>query len=523
MIGTRRPGGLPGTTVVAPRPDLPQEVDPARDATAVVVGGGIAGVTAALVLAERGVRVELLESADALGGRLGTWTRTLPDGTEVTVEHGYHGFFRQYYTLRDVLRRIDPELGFLRDVGGYPVVSRPRDGVAWAPEDFTDLPRTPLVNLAALVLRSPSFRLRDLRHVDAREALAMLTYDPRRTYAEHDHRTAADLLDTLGFSDRGRAMLFEVFAHSFFNTEQRYSAAEFLAMCHFYFTGNSEGLGMDAPDDDYRATLWDPFARLLDKHGATVTLGAPAAAVVPDGPRGWTVEVAGGGRHTARHLVLATDVPGTRSLVAASPELAAVAPRLAAQVAGVPSGEPYVVARLWCDRDVDPSRKAFTSVTRERVLDSVSLFHRLERSSARWAAASGGSVIELHSYACPPGEPLDDLVAAMRGELAGLWPEFGDLTVLDVDAHRYENAPGFDPGAHARRPGVVTDARGLRLAGDWVAADSPSALMERAALTGVLAANDVLREEGVGPEPVRSVPLRGPLARFVRGGVPTAV
>jgi len=39
-----------------------------------------------------------------------------------------------------------------------------------------------------------------------------------------------------------------------------------------------------------------------------------------------------------------------------------------------------------------------------------------------------------------------------------------------------------------------------------------SDLMERAALTGVLAANDVLAEVGVREEPVRGVPQRGLLA-----------
>jgi isorenieratene synthase len=491
---------------VRARPDLPQGVGP--DATALVVGGGIAGVTAALVLAERGVPVELLEAAPALGGRLGTWPRTLPDGTAVTVEHGYHGFFRQYHNLRAVLRRLDPELGFLRDVGGYPIEGRDPE---WAPEDFTDLPRVPLANLAALVWKSPSFRLRDLRKVDGREALEMLRYDPVATFAKHDHRTTADLLDSLGFSERGRAMLFEVFAHSFFNTEQRYSAAEFLAMCHFYFTGNPEGLAMDAPRDHYAGTLWEPFTRVLEKHGATVTTGARATVVV-SGPSGWSVGVEGGPTRTARHLVVATDVPGTRALFDRSPGFATTAPRLAGQVAELPGGEPYVVARLWCRGDVDAAHAAFTGVTRERVLDSVTLFHRLEAESAAWAREAGGSVIELHSYACPPEASLEELVAAMRTELTALWPEFAALEVLDVDAHRYTNAPGFDPGFHRRRPGVLTDARGLRLAGDWVASDVPSALMERAALTGVLAANDVLREEGAGPEPVWSIAPRGILA-----------
>ena len=123
------------------------------------------------------------------------------------------------------------------------------------------------------------------------------------------------------------------------------------------------------------------------------------------------------------------------------------------------------MARFWCRGDVDPAHAPFTGVTRERVLDSVTLFHRLEAESAAWARGAGGSVIELHSYACPHDASLDDLVAAMRASSTALWPEFADLEVLDVDAHRYTNAPGFDPGYHPRRPGVVTDARGLRLAG----------------------------------------------------------
>ena len=54
--------------------------------------------------------VTVLEAAPTLGGRLGAWPHTLPDGTEQVVEHGFHAFFRQYYTWRAVLRRADPTL-----------------------------------------------------------------------------------------------------------------------------------------------------------------------------------------------------------------------------------------------------------------------------------------------------------------------------------------------------------------------------------------------------------------------------
>ena len=73
-------------------------------------------------------------------------------------------------------------------------------------------------------------------------------------------------------------------------------------------------------------------------------------------------------------------------------------------------------------------------------------------------------------------------------------------------------APAFTPGSHAWRPGVRTDANGLYLAGDGIATDFPSALMERSAATGIIAANHILRAEGGAAEPVRSIRPRGLLA-----------
>ena len=63
-----------------------------------------------MVLAERGVRVTVLERESFLGGRAGAWTDRLRDGTTFDMERGFHAFFRQYYNLRQLLRRVDPEL-----------------------------------------------------------------------------------------------------------------------------------------------------------------------------------------------------------------------------------------------------------------------------------------------------------------------------------------------------------------------------------------------------------------------------
>ena len=124
-------------------------------------------------------------------------------------------------------------------------------------------------------------------------------------------------------------------------------------------------------------------------------------------------------------------------------------------------------------------------------------------------------MIELHAYACETGR------ARRRSWPSGCgpswprsgrrWPGCGSATC--GPGWRRE-APAFTPGSHAGRPGVRTDAtRRSYLAGDGIGTDFPSALMERAAATGILAANHILRAEGGAAEPVRSVRPRGLLAK----------
>ncbi|WP_341717893.1 FAD-dependent oxidoreductase [Micromonospora sp. FIMYZ51] len=498
LIGVRPHQVNPGGGGVA---RVPQPV------TAVVVGGGIAGMSAAVVLAERGVEVTVLEAEPTLGGRLGAWPERLGDGSSQLNEHGFHAFFRQYYNWRNILRRIDPALRFLRPVPGYPVLS-----ARWPTEEFGRLPPAPPANLLTLLARSPSMRLRDLRGMDRDAALPLLAYHPVRTYAEFDHATADELLTSLRLPDRARAMLFEVFSHSFFNHEAEMSAAEMIAQFHFYLLGNPEGLAFDCPDEDYATAIWAPLTRHVERHGGRVVTGAPATALHRD-PAGWRVATAERA-YRAGHVVLAVDPPALAALVAASPGLADTAPELVAAMPGYGRpGPPYAVARYWCDGDVDPERAIFSGVSRQATLDSVTLYHRLEHESRRWAERTGGSVVELHAYACEPGVPATELAERMRAELIGLWPEAGRLRVRELRARVEAKAPAFTPGSHARRPGVRTEVDGLYLAGDGIRTDFPSALMERAAATGILAANHILRSAGAATEPLRSIRPRGLLAR----------
>ena len=88
--------------------------------SAIVVGGGLAGMVVARELARRGWRVTLLERSGRLGGKAGS---DLKNGR--LVEHGYHVFPRWYPNVRAILQRIDVRLidfdryHFLLP-GGYP-------------------------------------------------------------------------------------------------------------------------------------------------------------------------------------------------------------------------------------------------------------------------------------------------------------------------------------------------------------------------------------------------------------------
>ncbi|GAB2585257.1 dehydrogenase [Paractinoplanes abujensis] len=477
---------------------LPHQVgQPVR---AVIAGGGIAGVTAALLLAERGVAVTLLERDERLGGRLAAWPRRMADGSTQMVGHGFHAFFRQYYNWRHVLRRIDPALSFLRPARRYPVISR-----SWPEEDFAGLPGTPPWNLAALLARSPSLPLREMREVDGPTSLALVRYSRAETYREYDSMPASEFLDRLAMPERARSLLFDVFAHSFFNPATEMSAAEMIMQFHFYFLRNPEGLDFDAPDDDYQSTIWGPLSERLRALGAEIRTGATVDRVEP----GWTVTLTGGEELRADHVVLATDPASTGDIVAAS---AGLPQDLARRMKTVTTTAPYAVSRFWTDRDVAADRAAFSGVGGEPLLDSVSLFHRVERGAEQWARRTGGAVVELHAYAADPGVEAEAAADQMWSELSGIWREAGWMRTVERDTRIGYDAPSFGVGSDAARPGVITGADGLFLAGDWVRMPFPSALMERSAASAAIATNAILRRYGVRPNQVFSIPPRGLLA-----------
>ncbi len=471
----------------------------------VVVGGGLAGLAAATVLAERGVRVAVVERERFLGGRAGSWTDTLADGTSFEMERGFHAFFRQYYNVRSLLRRVDPELSCLVPLNDYPLLG-PNGWV----ESFAGLPRRAPLNLMTLMWRTPSMRLTDVLKLHMRAAQEMVAFDPSHTYARWDDVTAKTYLDSLRFPARARRMLFDVFAHSFFNPEEEYSAAELLAMFHFYFLGNPEGLVFDVMRRPFGKALFEPLQAWLEERGVAFRLGASVERIERT-ERGHRVHVQGGPPLDASALVLATAVPALQGIVERSAELGSA--RFREEIASLGVTNRFAVLRLWLDRPLRADRAPFAGTSGIGLLDNVSIYEKLEDESAAWAARTGGTVVELHAYALDGATSDDEARRQLLDDLYAVYPEAREAKILEERFLVRQDCPSFAPGSHAKRPGVVTDVPDLVLAGDFVKLPFPSALMERAVTSGFMAANALLRKRGLREEDVRTIPPRGMLAK----------
>ncbi len=477
--------GLPDAGALSSRP------------RAVVVGAGIAGLTAATALAERGVAVDLLEREDYLGGRVGGWTEH-HEGAELAMNRGFHAFFRQYYNLRALLRRVDPQLRMLAPVEDYPLI----DGASRR-DSFRGLPRTPPWNALAFALRSPTFRLGDLARINARAAAPLAAVSVPDIYRRLDHVDAETFLKSINFPESARHLAFEVFSRSFFAEPAQLSAAELATMFHIYFLGSGEGLIFDVATANFDVALWNPLGDYLQDRGVRVHLGAQASSVSPGAAKALRVQTDSGEHFDADAVVLALDVGGLQRVAGASPGLGDDPWRT--RIRRLRSAPSFVVQRLWLDRPVEARRPAFLGTAGHEPVDNISVLERYEREAAAWARHHGGSVVELHSYAAVSESP----VGAAIGRLHELYPETAAARVVHERELRRSDCPLFAPGMYPHRPTVATPHPGLVLAGDGIRIDLPVALMERAATTGWSAANRLLGSWGLAGHELCTVPTRG--------------
>jgi len=429
-----------------------------------VVGGGLAGITAALDLADAGADVTLLEVRTRLGGAAYSFER---DGLE--IDNGQHVFLRCCTDYRALIRRLGVEGNtHLQQRLSIPVLA---PGGRRGSLARSGLP-TPL-HLAGALARYPFLSLGERLHAaGTARALSKLDLDDRTL----DAQSFGSWLEERGESQAAVDSLWNLIALPTLNLPAERAS---LAMAAKVFqTGLLDAA--DAGDVGYsRVPLSrlhaEPAERALRAAGVDVRVKSRVQAVRP----GVEVESDAG--------VLAYD-----AAVVAVPHdrAAALLPSGAVEQPIEQLGtSPIVNAHVIYDRRVTELPLAAGLGTPVQWLFDRTKESGLDGGGQHLALSLSGADREMGMS----NEQLrDELVSALEHLLPGA----REARVVDFFVVR-EHAATFraEPGSGRLRPGPRTSVPGLFLAGAWTDTGWP-ATMEGAVRSGHAAAREALATLG---------------------------
>lgn len=472
----------------------------AEPAKVAVIGGGLAGLSAAYTLSARGYEVTIYEREAHLGGKLGAWTHTDEQGVGWEIEHGFHAFFGSYYNLDRLFTALGLD-GSFQQANDYRILTR--DGGQLS---FQGVEPTPFLNLFHMVWKGVFSASGMLLNPAIRQMDPLLRYDEPRTFAELDHVSYAEFAQRANLPGEMRVM-FNTVARAFFARADQMSMAELIKSFHLYYLSNDRGLMFRYATDGYETCVLKPFEAALRAAGVQFKRGHAVSELVRQ--KNGRLRVDG---QPYDQVILATDARGALKLLGGSP-LKDEAPATVAGLAAVQPQNRYANLRVWLDRDVRSDLPIFTVTEKVRALDSVTTCHRAQRSQRDWVAANGGAVLELHAYQVPPELSTHEQIrAALLNDLVEYFPELAGYQIRHEDLQVRDDFSAFFVGMHQHRPGVDPGIERLWFAGDWVRLPCPAMLMEGAVTSGLCAANQILRQDGLREEPVYSVPQRSLLA-----------
>ena len=465
--GSAVPGDTPGPPW--PRPRWPQP--PPR---VVVVGGGLAGITAAIALAESGADVTLLEARPRLGGATCSFNR---DG--LIVDTGQHIFLGCCSAYRGLLAKLGmTEHAPLQD--RFDVTVLAPGGSAGQPRRArlrrTALPG-PLHMLPALG-RYPFLSWAERAKV-SRPALAMRFVDPAAPAA--DTQRFGDWLAARGQSERARRALWDLFSVSALNIAgDDASLALAATVVKTGLLGKNNAADIGVPALPLGELHGDAAATLLAKLGAQVTLGAKVTAI----------EVTEG--RDARFRVRLGR--GDEADLAADAVVLAVPHEKAAPL--VPPGAlPAATVQGWAGLGASPIVNVH--VIYDRPVTDLEFAAAID-SPVQWVfdrtriSGMGGPGQYLAISLSAADEYADVPAARLREQfvpaLAELFPAARDARVTEFFVTRERRATFRQaPGSGALRPKAATRRPGLVLAGAWTDTGWPDT-MEGAVRSGLAAA-----------------------------------
>ena len=426
-----------------------------------VVGGGFAGLAAAVRLARAGARVTLLERRPFLGGRAYSFR---DPATGDVVDNGPHALMGAYTAAIDFLREIGAagKLAFqprLRVALAHPVLGLGEVAAPAAPGPL----QAPLALL----------RYRLLARTD-RARLFVGALRVVRRAAALDGVSVAAALREAGQSAAACERFWHPLAIATLNEDpERAAARPFAAVLRRGFFAGARAARFALPRVPLSELYVDDARRAVEAAGGTVVTGATVATLVAGEARVDALVLRDGRRVEADAVVLA--VPCAALLRMLPPALRGAPPFRALAALDT---SPIVSVHLWLDRAVGWGAP-FLGLLGGR---TQWLFDCGERRIA--SVTSGARFWD--------DAPDDAIVAEVLADARAVVPALRDAACLRFLVVRERHATiSLTPAADRARPPVTTPLANLFLAGDWVQTGLP-ATIEGAVQAGREAARRVL-------------------------------
>jgi zeta-carotene desaturase len=436
----------------------------------IVVGGGVAGLSAAVALAGDGARVLVLEARPGLGGRATAFTD--PETGE-RVDNGQHVLIGCYHETFRFLRAIGAEsLVALDDRLKVEIVDR-----QGRRSQLTSAALPSPWHLLAGVLRWSALSWRDRASV-LRLGRALMRAARRVTHDTSlvgivDEETLEAWLVRHGQTPRLRELLWEPLAVAALNQAASEAAAEpFVRVLALMFGGSARDSAIGIPRVPLDELYAQPAVHYLEERGCVVRTNA-RAQIVCDGHRIRGVDVKGERIEAGAVICAVTWHAFGRTLGVLPAALADTAARAAAM-----ADSPIVTVNLWLDRPVTdvpfiglPGRvMQWVFDKRQAFGEHASHLSLVSSGAAAVVGWSNGTLIDLATREIREGLPAARDAAVLRA------------TVVREKRATFSLAPG-----QPSRPSQQTGVEGLVLAGDWTDTGLP-ATIEGAALSGHRAA-----------------------------------
>jgi uncharacterized protein with NAD-binding domain and iron-sulfur cluster len=454
----------------------------------VVVGAGWAGLGATHQLVKQGYDVTLLEAGAYPGGLVAGWKTA---GGR-SVEAGIHGFWYPYRNIFDLVKELDinPFTPWTQSSQYSPA------GLEVESPIFQDLPRlpTPLGTFAYT-------RFKRLPLSDRLSALpllyAIVDFDNSdQAWRRYDGVTARELFKQFGVSSRLYRESFEpMLLVGLFAPGEQCSAAAALGMLYYFILAHQPDFDVVWCRGTVGEQIFKPWVEQITQAGGKILAQKRVSDLRIDSMGRATGVVCGDEVFDADAVIFAVGITGMQKIVSGSPNL-----RSRQEFRNVMNlGAVDVLAtRLWFDRKVNIPMASnacfgFDATTGWTFFDLNALHDEYRDES--------GSVVEVDFYHANQFLPLGDreIVDIVQGYLATCVSDFREAKVIDSSVIRLPRAvTHFAPGSYQYLLPRNTSFPNVFMSGDWIINRHGSWSQEKAFVTGLEAANEVISHFAYG-------------------------